>query len=144
MGDVNKNSTLLNPALNGGHNYFRTWELQRHNQGGRQAPYPLPETATMASETLPRGSMTSPGDDGQYGVRYVEHVYESPTFHRKDIHESEDPAQYYELDPEAEVFTPRHMEQRGPAPLPSANQRCSYPGTNAHEQHMNTAGNYTS
>lgn len=148
IGDVNKNNTLLHPAFNGGHNYFRTWELQRHNGNRQQPPLPVPESGTMASEGMGRPRVTSEADD--YGVRYVEHVYESPTFHRKDFTEGDDPAQYYELDPEADILSSGQNGQtvgdrNNTMPGSSiGSQRCSYPGTNAHAQNFNTAGNYTS
>ena len=146
VGDVNKNNTLLHPATNGGHNYLRTWELQRHAQG-RPPALPVPNNATMASESQRRHS--NQGDDGQYGARYVEHVYESPTFHRRDLPEFEDPAQYYELDPEAEVFTPRKNTTNGESISNQTNsamptQRCSFPGMNVHDTKNNSTGAYTS
>ncbi len=129
----NKNNIVMDNTLQRDqHNYFRTWELQRH-----QMPRPNMDPA-MESHTIP---------DNQYDHRYADHIYESPTFARKEV--SDEGAQYYELDPEAEPFQPtvsyrdaNANSTNGTCSLPK--QRCSYPGMSENNARVITGGNLTS
>ena len=86
-----------------GNDYYRTWQLQRHLSSDLGPP-PYCEQARLAA-------------GGK--VPYVEHIYESPKFDRRDetmahhgrditaysgsrTHQSDDvPTEYYELEPES-------------------------------------------
>ena len=87
---------VYNPGEN---NYYRTWQLQQ--RAGKQ-------TTIQGSELPPPPyhpvSTSSDGRDS----RYVEHVYESPKFDRRDMTGTSGSgeiahAQYFELDPDAVV-----------------------------------------
>ena len=90
----------------GENNYYRTWQLQRHGgvKEGRDLPIPPPPYHHQVS------THSSNGAD----PRYVEHIYESPKFERRQFPEEPgatgagggigdfNPSQqYFELDPEA-------------------------------------------
>ena len=148
----NKNTALYDGAMiPREHNYFRTWELP-----GRQPRPPFPyETQQIVDSRLP------PEED-PYDQRYVEHIYESPTFARKEMGNTPggggatssegDSMRYYELDPDAEPFHPQSAAIRDPMQinnntdcLPPPPQRCSYPGPpNSYMHSVHTGGSFTS
>ena len=80
----------------GENNYYRTWEMQRHGmKDGRDIPVPPP----------PYPSSVPTNGDG-INPRYVEHIYESPKFERRQFSDEQPGGefgptqQYFELDPE--------------------------------------------
>ena len=79
---------------------------------------------------------------------YTDHIYESPTFERRDL-VPDDGAKYYELDPEAEPFNPGTYRKGSthtntPRVPPIKPERCSYPSTNAKNINSMSTGAYTS
>ena len=116
----NKNNAVIDTTLSRDqHNYFRTWELQRH------------QMARAGESQDPRMDSNYTTSQDPYGRQYADHIYESPTFARKEV--GEEGAQYYELDPEAEPFQPtvsyrdaNDNSTNASCSLPK--QRCSYPG----------------
>lgn len=113
------------------HNYFRTWELQRH-----------PARGVLPAEL--------PVDNQDYSRHYVDHIYESPTFSRRDLGLHEDGTQYFELDPDAEPFYPgapgapmRNVANPAPGFL-NSKQRCSFPESTVTDNKAPNAGSFTS
>lgn len=83
-------------------NYYRTWQLRNKPKNAELPPPPYHPVSTSG--------------DGQ-DTRYVEHVYESPHFERREIAHNPSAVelsptgqQYFVLDCEAEV--PSHLSQR--------------------------------
>ena len=89
----------------GENNYYRTWEMQRHGmKDGRDLPIPPPPYPHHPSLTSSSGDGVNP--------RYVEHIYESPKFERRQFSEEQPNVefsptqQYFELDPEVVTSKP--------------------------------------
>lgn len=99
VSEVEKHRNSLDPYNTSENNYYRTWQLQQraHKQSIQGTELPPPPYNPVSASNDVRDS------------RYVEHVYESPKFDRRDVSASESGdlthAQYFELDPEAEDET---------------------------------------